>query len=332
MVNLDQLRIFQAVAQSRSFTRAAAMVHLTQPGISKHIKQMEEYFGVPLFDRSGRKATLTEAGAILFEATQGIMAIVDVAEQRIDDLKGLRGGRLRLGSSFPIGVYILPRVLAEFRRQYPAVEVALEISLSEAIEAKLLANELDLGLVSHGTRNPRLVAQAFMSDELVVIVPPGHRWAKKRRIDPEELAGEMFIVAAQGAGTRAVVEERLRALGIAMPKIMEFGNLEGAKHAVEAGLGISVQARSVVQREVSAGTLHELRLTGMDTRIQFFYALRKDVHLTHGARALIGLLEVGHPALRKAATFDERKHHGKERRHHRSIGPRRLGGAGDGGA
>ena len=130
----------------------------------------------------------------------------EAAERRIDDLKGLRGGRLRLGSSFPVGVYILPRVLAEFRRRYPAVEVALEICLSELVDAKLLVNELDLGLVSHDARDPRLVARPFMSDELVVIVPPGHRWAKKRHVAPRELAGETFIVAAQGAGTRAVVE------------------------------------------------------------------------------------------------------------------------------
>ncbi len=291
MVNLDQLRIFQGVAQSRSFTRAAEIVHLTQPGISKHIKQMEQYFGVPLFDRTGRRATLTEAGTILFEATQEIMATIEAAERRIDDLKGLRGGRLRLGSSFPIGVYILPRVLAEFRRRYPAVEVALQISLSETVETKLLANELDLGLVSHDAGDPRLVARAFMSDELVVIVPPGHRWGKKRHVAPRELADETFIVAAQGAGTRAVVEERLRALGIVLTNVMEFGNLEGAKHAVEAGLGISVQARSVVQREVTAGSLHAVRLTGMDTRIQFFYARKKNAHLTHAARELVELLE-----------------------------------------
>ncbi len=291
MINLDQLRIFQAVAQSRSFTRAAEIVHLTQPGISKHIKQMEQYFGVPLFDRSGRRATLTEAGTILFEATQEIMATIEAAERRIDDLKGLRGGRLRLGSSFPIGVYILPRVLAEFRRRFPAVEVALQISLSETVEAKLLANELDLGLVSHDAGDPGLVARAFMSDELVVIVPPGHRWAKKRHVAPRELADEMFIVAAQGAGTRAVVEERLQALGIVLTNVMEFGNLEGAKHAVEAGLGISVQARSVVQREVAAGSLHAVRLTGMDTRIHFFFALKKNAHLTHAARELVVLLE-----------------------------------------
>jgi len=291
MVNLDQLRIFQAVAQSRSFTRAAAIVHLTQPGISKHIRQMEEYFGVPLFDRAGRKVTLTEAGAILFEATQGIMAIIDVAEQRIEDLKGLRGGRLRLGTSFPVGVYLLPAVLARFRKLHPAVEVTLDIAVSDSIGPKILANEIDLGLVSYEPRDPRLVARAFMTDELVVIVARDHEWRKKRRIKPQELDGETIIVAARGAGTRSVVEERLRALGIELHKVLEFGNLEGVKHAVEAGLGISVQARSVVQREVAAGSLHAIRLAGMDARIQFLYVWRKNGHLSYAAKALVGLLE-----------------------------------------
>jgi DNA-binding transcriptional LysR family regulator len=292
MINLDQLRVFQAVAQSRSFTRAAVLIHLTQPGISKHIKQMEEYFGVRLFDRSGKKVTLTEPGEILFEATQEIMAIIDAAEQRIDDLKGLRGGRLRLGSSFPVGVYLLPKVLAEFRRRYPAVEVTLDISLSERIEAKLLANELDLGLVSYDAHNPRLLTRAFMTDELIAIVPSDHPWVAKRRIKPQDLAGETFIVAAQGAGTRAVVEERLKAQGIVLTNVLDFGNLEGVKHAVEAGLGVSIQAKSVVQWELAAGSLRGIRLAGMDASIQFFYACRKNAHLSNAAKALVALLPV----------------------------------------
>jgi DNA-binding transcriptional LysR family regulator len=290
MINLDQLRIFQAVAQSRSFTRAAALVHLTQPGISKHIKQMEAYFGDRLFDRSGKKVALTESGEVLFEATQEVMAIIDAAERRIDDLKGLRGGRLRLGSSFPVGVYLLPKVLAEFRRRYPAMEVTLDISLSERIEAKLLANELDLGLVSYDARDPRLLTRAFMTDELIAIVPPDHPWATRRRIKPQDLVGETFIVAAQGAGTRAVIEERLKAQEIVLTNVLDFGNLEGVKHAVEAGLGVSIQARSVVQRELAAGSLRGIQLAGMDASIQFFYACRKNAHLSNAARALLALL------------------------------------------
>jgi DNA-binding transcriptional LysR family regulator len=290
MLNLDQLRIFDAVAKTRSFTRAAELVHLTQPGISKHVRQMEDYFGLRLFDRTGRKVTLTDAGVILFEATQEIISTIDNAEHRINDLKGLGGGKLRLGSSFPIGVYILPPILAEFRRKYPKVEVAFEICLSDTVESKLIANELDLGLLSRSPRSPKLIAYPFMSDELVLIAPPGHKWATKRRVKPEELISETFIVAAQGAGTRAVMEERLKARGIVLNNILEFGNLEGVKHGVEAGLGVSVQARSVVEREVASGSLRILKLSGIDPKIDFFYASRRSARITYAAKALVELL------------------------------------------
>jgi DNA-binding transcriptional LysR family regulator len=290
MVNLDQLRIFQAVARARSFTRAASLVHLTQPGISKHIKQMEQYFGVPLFDRAGKKVTLTAPGEILLAATQEIMAVIDAAERRIDDLKGLRGGKLRLGASFPVGVYILPAVLATFRKRNPAVDVTLEISLSETIETSTLANELDLGLVSHQPRDSRLLARAFMTDELVVILPRDHKWTAKKRIKPEDLRTETFVVAARGAGTRAVVEARLKAMGIVLDKVLEFGNLEGVKHAVEAGLGISIQARSVVRREITAGSLRAVPLMRMDPRIQYLYIYRQNRHLSHAAQEFLALL------------------------------------------
>ncbi|HEY4899671.1 MAG TPA: LysR family transcriptional regulator [Terriglobales bacterium] len=290
MMNLDQLRIFQAVAQSRSFTRAAALVHLTQPGISKHIKQMEQYFGVPLFDRTGKKVMLTAPDEILFAATQEIMAVIDAAERRIDDLKGLRGGKLRLGASFPVGVYILPAVLATFRKRNPAVDVTLEISLSETIETITLANELDLGLVSHQPRDSKLFSKAFMTDELIVILPRNHKWAAKKRIKPEDLATETFVVAARGAGTRTVVEERLKAMGIVLGDVLEFGNLEGVKHAVEAGLGISIQARSVVRREISAGSLRALPLSRMDPRIQYLYIYRKHRHLSRAVTEFLALL------------------------------------------
>jgi DNA-binding transcriptional LysR family regulator len=294
MINLDQLRVFQSVAQVRSFTRAADAVHLTQPGVSKHIKQMEEYFGTPLFDRLGKKVALTQAGEILFAVTQEIMASITAAEQRIEELKGLRGGRLVLGASFPIGIYVLPRILAAFRKQYPAVEVKLDISLSERIVAKILANKLDLGLVSHEAHDPRLFAREFMTDELIAIAPSDHRWVNKKRIKPAELLGETFIVAARGAGTRAVVEERLQEEGIVLKNMVDFGNTEGVKRAIEAGLGVSIQARSVAQREISTGSLTGVSLAGMDAKLAYFYLRRKDKHLTNAATAFLALLQDQH--------------------------------------
>jgi DNA-binding transcriptional LysR family regulator len=291
MVNLSQLRVFEAVAQTRSFTRAAEVVHLTQPGISKHIKQMEEYYGVPLFDRLGKKVALTQAGEILFEATQEIMASIGAAEQRIEELEGLRGGKLVLGASFPIGVYILPGILAAFRKKYPAVEVTLDISPSEKIKVKVLANKLDLGLVSHKEQDPRLLAKGFMTDQLVVIVPSNHKWATKSRIKPQDLLRETFIQAVRGAGTRAVVEERLREKGIVLRDVLDFGNPEGVKHAVAAGLGVSIQARSTVRQEISDGSLVAVPMAAMDVRIEYLYLYRKDKHLSAAAKSFLAVLQ-----------------------------------------
>src|SRR5579875_1352856 len=290
MIDLDRLRIFHAVAESGSFTRAAQLVHLTQPGISKHIKSMEEYFGVPLFDRQGRKVALTQAGEVLYASTQEVMALVASAEQRIQDLRGLRGGTLRLGGSFPVGLHVLPQVLAAYRKRYPQVKVELAIANSAGIEARVLDDKLDLGLVSHEVQHPKLVAREFMRDELVVIVPPGHKWSGKRRVKVQELAGESMILSGKGAGARAVVEERLQAKGIVLENVLDFANAEGVKHAVQAGLGISVQPRVTVQQEIDAGLLRGLRLADMDADIPYMYIARKDRHVSNAHQAFVELL------------------------------------------
>ena len=275
MDNLERLRVFHAVAQAQSFTAAAESLHLTQSGVSKHIKAMEEELGVPLFDRLGKKVSLTQAGEILHEAAREVMDAVASAEQRIQELGGLSRGRLRVGASFPVGLYVLPRILAAYRNEYPGIEVTLAISTTASITAKVLDNKVDFGLVSADVQHPKLLSFAFMTDELVVIVPPEHKWVNRRNIRAEELPGETFIFAARGAGARATVEDRLKAKGIALPNILDFVNIEGVKHAVEAGLGVSAQPRVAIQREVDAGSLVALRLADMDSEIQYVYICRK---------------------------------------------------------
>jgi DNA-binding transcriptional LysR family regulator len=290
MHNLERLRVFHAVAQAESFTKAADSLHLTQSGISKHIKAMEEELEVSLFDREARKASLTQAGEILYEAAREVLGSVASAEQRIQELAGLRRGRLRVGASFPVGLYVLPRVLASYRNEHPAIEVTLAIATTANIEAKVLDNKLDFGLVSADVHHPKLLTLAFMSDELVVIVPPGHKWASRRNIRAQELTEETFIAAARGAGARATVEERLTAKGIGLTNILDFVNVEGVKHAVEAGLGISVQPKGAVQREIEAGTLIALRLADMDSEIQYVYICRKKQVPSSAQKAFLEML------------------------------------------
>lgn len=290
MDNLERLRVFHAVAQAESFTKAAESLHLTQSGISKHIKAMEEELGVALFDRVGKKVSLTQAGEILYEATQEVLGSVASAEQRIQELTGLGRGRLRVGASFPVGLYVLPRVLAAYRKEHPAIEITLAIATTANIEAKVRDNKIDFGLVSADVHHPNLLTFAFMTDELVVIVPPEHKWANRRNIKAQELVDETFIFAARGAGARVTVEERLKAKGVALTNTLDFVNAEGVKHAVEAGLGVSVQPRGIVQREVEAGTLNAVRLADMDPEIQYVYICRKKQIPSSAQKAFVEML------------------------------------------
>jgi len=290
MIDLERLTVFRAVAQARNFTRAADLVHLTQPGVSKHIKHMEDYLGVPLFDRLGRRVALTQAGEILLEATEEVFALVEAAEQRIRDLSGMRAGRIRVAASFPIAIYILPQVVAAFRKTYPAVNLKLQMSTSADIKTEVLANRADIGLVSSEVHDPRLLARQFRSDDLVVIVPRNHRWANSRQILAKDLLTETFIVAARGAGVRAIIEERLRAKGLALENVLNFVNSEGVKHAVEAGLGISVQPRSIVQREIATGSLRALALGDIDASIRYFFVYLRKKHLTAADEAFLSVL------------------------------------------
>jgi DNA-binding transcriptional LysR family regulator len=289
-MNLNQLRIFHAAAQLKSFTRAAEELCLTQPGISKHIRQLEEYYGVKLFDRIGKKVVLTQAGEILQEATKAIFDQIDESKLKIDDLRGLRGGKLIIGASISVGVYLLPKLLSDFVRRYPDILISTDISLSREVEESVLSNLNDIGMVGHPVKNGRLAVNRFMTDELMVIVPCHHQWATRKSIRVHELEDHPFILAREGSGTRKTIEEMLDAKGITLKRKMEFGNTEGVKKAVEAGLGISIVSKYVIAREMSMNLLHAIQLWGVHTRRDFSVIYLKDKYMSDPVKAFLDFL------------------------------------------
>lgn len=289
-MNLNQLKIFHAAAESRSFTRAAESLHLTQPGISKHIRQLEDVYGVRLFDRIGKKVTLTRAGEILHETTKKIFHQIDEAKLKIDDLRGLRGGKLLIGASVTVGVYLLPGVLRHFVVKYPEITLSAEISLSREVEDKVLGNQVDIGFVGHPIHDPRMVATRFTTDELVVIVPRRHKLSHRTRIRAHELTSHTFIVAQEGSGTRKAIEGLLHSKGIGLERKMEFGNTEGVKKAVEAGLGISVVSKHVVASEVSLNRLCAVPLSNVNTKRDINIIYLKEKYLSASVKAFLEFL------------------------------------------
>jgi DNA-binding transcriptional LysR family regulator len=287
MLNLNQLRIFHSVASLSSFTRAADAMHLTQPGISKHVKQLEDYYGIRLFERRGKRIALTEAGQILFETTHEVISSVERADRRIKELDDV-APKLRLAATFTAGLYVVPGLLATFRKHHPAIEPTLEVLLASVIEAKLMDYTFDIGLVGHEITNKKLSAKQFFTDELVAIVPVRHKWASlKRKIRPDEFLSEPFITTAVGSGTRCVIEDRLQQNGVKLTKVLDFGNMEAVKKAVEAGLGVSILSKIVIQREVSTGLLRMLPVAGTNMKRRFLFLHRKDKLLSVAANAFL---------------------------------------------
>jgi len=294
MLNLNQLRIFHSVADLLSFTRAADALHLTQPGISKHVKQLEEHFGTRLFERRGRKIALTHSGEALLEATKEITSCVEKATKRIRELDGV-APKLSLAATFTAGLYIVPGLLASFRKQHSEIETSLDVMLASLIEAKVLDYTFDFGLVGHEVTSKKLSSTAFFTDELVAIVSVHHNWASlKRRIKPEEFLHEPFITTAVGSGTRSVIEDRLRQNGVKLTRVIDFGNMEGVKKAVEAGLGVSILSKSVIQREVSSGLLGMLPITGTNMKRRFFIVRRKGKFMSSAANLFLEHFSRGH--------------------------------------
>ncbi|MGH2448112.1 MAG: LysR family transcriptional regulator, partial [Chloroflexota bacterium] len=198
----QRVRVFQAVARQLSFSRAARDLSLSQPGVSFHIKGLEQEMGVELFERVGRRLFLTDAGQTLAGYVQRLSLLEEEGRVALQELKGLDSGLLVVGASATIGIYLLPEVLGEFRDRYPGIKVSLRIGNKRHTLERLLENELDFGLVAGPVTDRSLAAEPYLDDELVVIVAPNHRFAKPGTVYPGELRRETFLVREPGSGTQ----------------------------------------------------------------------------------------------------------------------------------
>lgn len=286
-LNLNLLRVFYTVARLQSFTRAAEALFLTQPGISKHIKALEDYYKNRLFDRLGKKVILTQAGETLYRSVDKIFKLIEGSKAEIDDLTRMKVGDLRIGASVTIGSYLLPEVLNRFQNFHPGIRVTLDIDLNLQIVKQVLDNSVDIGLLGAFVDDERLVVKPFFKDELVVIVPADKSWATRDHIRPLDLLNERFILSRRGSGTRAIIEERLNQEGVTLKKTIEFGHTEAVKRAVEVGLGISIISKSAILNEEKMGLIRSISLSGVNLERNFYFAYRKDKYLTNLVRTFL---------------------------------------------
>ena len=248
MASLDNFRlvVFRAVAEQHSFRKAAEELYLTQPAVSLQIKALEEDIGVQLFDRTGARIALTEAGKVLLGYSRQANALFAQAEHEIAALSGDHAGHLALGASSTIAQYVLPRLLGEFSREHPRVQPTMISGNTEQIVESLEELKIDLAFIEGPARSRDVKTEPFLEDELVLIVSAAHEWAELKSILCSELATAPLLMRERGSGTRRVVEMALPRQGIkanSLRIVMELDSTEAIKSAVEAGLGVGFVSR-----------------------------------------------------------------------------------------
>ncbi len=295
-VTLRQLKVFESVARHLSFSRAAEELHLTQPAVSMQVKQLEEQAGLPLTEMIGKKVYLTEAGEEIARHARRIAQQLREAEEALDALKGVRGGRLAIGV-ISTAKYFAPRLLAEFRRRKPGVEIDLRVHNRETIVRQLADNEIDLAIMGQPPQEFATVAEAFADHPLVIVAAPDHPLAAKKQIAPKLLNEETFLIREPGSGTRAAMERYFADAGIAPRHLLEMVGNETIKQAVMAGLGLAFISAHTVSLECEVGRIVKLPVTGTPIIRRWFVVHRAEKALLPVAETFREFLLAEAPAL-----------------------------------
>ncbi len=254
-MNRNHLALFNAVAQAGGISRGAEQARVSQPAVSKQIKELEGALKVRLLERLPRGIRLTQAGRILAGYAERLAALEHEAERAIEEFRGLRRGRVAIGASTTIGAYLLPQALGEFHQRHPRIELQLEIANTQDIERLLKSGAVEIGLTEGVGEADGLDSKVFHQDNLVAIAPPRHLLLKKRRVSARELCQEPFVLREQGSGTRAVIEKALAKRGLLVKPVLSLFSTEAIKRAVIAGLGIAIVSRLAIGLELQLGLL-----------------------------------------------------------------------------
>ena len=289
-VSLRQLQIFDAIARLGSFTRASKELYITQPTVSMQIKKLERSVGLPLFEQIGKKTYLTEAGKIIGKHTQQVLDALANMEMEIADMQGLKTGHLRL-AVVTTAKYFAPRALGRFCELYPGVDVSLKVTNREHLLQRLEENADDLYIIGHPPQSNDVIFEPYLDNPLVVLAPRNHPLTGKSSIHPKQLAQYPFIMREPGSGTRMAIEEFFAKQKIELNIRMELGSNEAIKHAIDAGLGLSVLSRHTLSLEGVQGPLSVLDVKGFPLSWQWYIGHNKGKHLSVIAEAFLNFIK-----------------------------------------
>ncbi len=257
-MNLRRLKIFLAVCETMNMTQAAEALYMSQPSVSQAIAELEKELDTRLFERLNRRLYLTEAGRRLQSYARHILNLVEQANQELSELS--QGGRLRVGASLTIGTHLLPKLAAQFHASHPEVELITLVDNTSVIEALILEDRLDLGLVEGRLNSTDILEQFIQRDELVIVAAPQHPLVPRLPVQAAELAGEGFIVREDGSGTRELFVSAMRDADIPWKIAGVYNNIEAIKQAARQNLGLGIVPEISIEQELSSGVLVPIKV------------------------------------------------------------------------
>jgi DNA-binding transcriptional LysR family regulator len=294
IVDLSQLEIFLSIAEEKSFSRAAEKMLRTQPAISIAIKRLEEELGEPLFDRSSKNGSMTEAGKILFSYAQRMLNLRDEAKEAISELRGMFRGRLTIGANESTSLYLLPPLLMEYRKRHPKIKIEVFRNVSERIPFEVQERNLDFGFLSYDPMNPQLQSIEIHRDELVLVVPPKHRLAKQKQVAVKDLGEEQFVAHNVKTPSRTKIFELFAQNRTPLNICIELATLETIKEFVLLGVGIAILPRLAVEAEINSGKLVEVQVKGMKIEKVLRLVYRREQSLSHAAKSFLDIVKEQH--------------------------------------
>jgi DNA-binding transcriptional LysR family regulator len=283
-LTLRQLKVFESVARHLNYTRAANELHLTQPAVSMQVRQLEDSLGVPLFEQIGKRIHLTAAGEEVLGYSRAISQQLEELEAVVNRLKGVRGGRLRISVATTAN-YFIPTLLGRFSQRYPDITVSLDVTNRQTLLRQLAENTVDLVVMGRPPAEADVEAVPFKDNPLVVVAPPDHPLAGKKRIPLLRLQQETFLVREPGSGTRVAQERFFNERGMHLQTGMEVGSNEAIKQSVQAGLGLGLLSRATIEQELALKRLVELDVADFPIMRHWYVVHRKGKRLSAAAEA-----------------------------------------------
>ena len=290
-MELRPLRTFVAVAELRHFARAASLCNLSQPAVSHQIAQLEEELGARLLNRAARRVSLTVAGEVFLEEARRILAAVDRAHERMQEVARGTVGRIRLGATPTPGLYLLPPLLAKYRSEHASYDLRFEIGPIHVIAERVARNDLDMAIVGGMLPSGELQARSLSQDELVIIAPNNSPLTRARTVKPTQLATETWLLREEGSDTRRHTATWWHRHRLAPTRIMTFDSPDAVKRAVMADLGVAMVSRLTVAEDLASRRVAIVPVKAALPTRAFLVVDHPQKHHGAACRAMLQLLE-----------------------------------------